>query len=223
LKKPPYRAYKKKKEEPPVKLPHDIDTPEAEQLVSDIYRLKEFALKHWKKALPVLGALLTVLAVLWGYTEYRNRIELKSARLVDEGLALLEEGKKADALKLFNSAVEKYPSAPSARIAKFLSAKLSKNEALLKDLALQRDFLVSPPSKTSLMAVEMDRGNLKEVESLLSAMERDRDWTYPEALYIKVLLALKKGEVETAKEAMELLSGNYRGLPVTFLAHDVVK
>ena len=226
MKKPPYRAYRKKEkkeEELPIHLPEKIDTPEAEQLVSDLYRLANFLSTHWKK---LLGALLIFTALAGSYGGYvwkKNSEELKAARVVDEGLYFLRSGDEKKALELFHKALKEHKGAPSTKVAAFLVAKIEKREELLKELSATDSFLVSPPSKTAVVAKEIDENKLDTALRTISQMERDKDWTYPEAVYDKLIIALKKGDTEGVKEATETLKGDYPTLPITTLARRIAE
>jgi outer membrane protein assembly factor BamD (BamD/ComL family) len=223
LKKPPYRVYRKKEEKPPVHLPEKIDTPEAEQFISDLYRVGQFVAAHWKKIAAVVAILVIVIGSYGGYVWHRNLTELKAAEVVDRGLFLLRSGKEKEALDLFHKALSEYPSAPSTGIAKFLIAKLEGKEKLLKELTETDSFLLAPPSKTSLAAIKIDRDKPEVADRVLSLMKRDRDWTYPEAVYERLLIALKKGNFSSAREAIEILRGDYRNLPITVLAQRIIE
>ena len=54
-------------------------------------------------------------------------------------------------------------------------------------------------------------------------MKRDEDWTYPEALYDSIIIALKKENREKAKEILEILKGDYKNLPITTLAERLLE
>ena len=226
MKKPPYKAYRKKekkKEELPVHLPEKIDTPEAEQLISDLYKIAHFLSIHWKKFLGSLLILAAIVGSYGGYVWKKNSEELKAARIVDEGLYFLRSGNKKKALELFHKALKEYKGVPSARIATFLIAKIEEKEELLTELSKTDSFLVSPPSKTGIAATEIDKNNSEAAQKILSHMERDKDWTYPEAIYYKLLIALKKGDSEGAKDALETLKGDYSYLPITTLARRIAE
>lgn len=224
MKKPPYKAYRKKKEEKPeIHIPEKIDTPEAEQFVDDLYRIWEYLLFHWKKVAVVLGVILIGGGGYLGYEWYQNSIETKASQIVDSGLFKLENGNETEALKLFSEAENQYPEAPSTLIGRFLKGKLGNNTAEFKFLLRKNSFLTSPAAKVSLISNYIDRGNLNSAEKLISQMKRDKDWTYPEALYDSIVIALKKGNKEQAKESLEILKGDYKNLPITTLAERLVK
>jgi len=214
LKKPPYKAYRKKKreEEPPVHIPEKIDTPQAEQLVSDFYRLLDFISTHKNRLLGALAVLLIIGGSYFGYRLYRENLELKAARLVDEGLYYLDRGEREKALKLFEEAVKKYPDAPSGRLAAFLSGKMERKSGYLERLAPAESYLLSPPSKTTLITWGIDSGNPP------SYQVKREEWTHPEYLYDQILISLKRGDGAGAKNAFDALSGDYPDLPITSLA-----
>ncbi|TCK06546.1 hypothetical protein [Phorcysia thermohydrogeniphila] len=226
MKKPPYRAYRKKekkKEELPVHLPEKIDTPEAEQLVSDLYRIAHFLSANWKKIAGALLLFAVIAGSYGGYVWQKNQKELKAARIVDEGLYFLRSGNEKKATELFSKALKEYKGAPSTKIAAFLLAKIEKKEELLRELSKTDSFLVSPPSKTGMVAAEIDKNDLDAAQKIISQIKRDKDWTYPEAIYDRLLIALKKGDSESAKDALETLKGDYPNLPITTLARRIAE
>ena len=224
MKKPPYRVYKKKKEEkPPVHIPEKIDTPEAEQLVDDLYKIGNYLLIHWKKIAAVLGVIFFIGGSYLGYAWYQDSIELKASQIVDEGLFKLEKGKEKEAVKLFNEAEKNYPEAPSTLIGRFLKGKIEKENSEFTFLIEKNRYLTSPPSKSSLIASHIENGKLAEAENIISRIKRDEDWTYPEALYDGIIIALKKGNREKALELLEILKGDYKNLPITTLAERLVE
>jgi len=224
LKKPPYKAYRKKdKEKPPIEIPEKIDTPQAEQLALDIYKLYETAAKHWKKVAAVVGT-VSILLGGWGiYRWHQINTEKKAALLVDKGLFLLRENKEKEAVKLFKKAVKEYPEAPSSKIAAFLAGKLSNNTELLLKAKNYQDFLVSPPSITTLAAESLNRNKTEKAEKFLNELKRDRDWTYPEGLEYRIIAGIKKGNLEEAKNALEALKGDYPNLPITNLSQQLLQ
>jgi len=218
MKKPPYKAYrKKKKEELPVHIPEKIDTPQAEQLVSDFYRLVEFISTHKSKLLGALALLIIIGGSYLGYSFYTERKEVKAAEVVDKGLYYLDEGREEEAVKYFKEAVEKYPDAPSGRLAAFLLGKIEKKSSYIEPLALKESYLLSPPSKTTLITWGIDGGNPPGY-----TVKRE-EWTHPEYLYTQVLAALKRGDLQGAKNAFDALSGDYPSLPITPLAQRLLK
>ena len=226
MKKPPYRAYRKKekkKEELPVNIPEKIDTPEAEQLVSDLYKVVNFFTTHRKKFVGGLLALALIAGSYGGYVWKKNRTELKAAQIVDRGLFLLRTGKEKEALELFQKAVKEYKGAPSAKVAEFLLAKIEKRDNLLLELSRSNSFLVSPPSKTAIVAKKIDGNELEVADTIISQMKRDKDWSYPEAIYDRLIIALKKGDLKGAKDALETLRGDYPELPITSLAKRIAR
>ena len=223
MKKPPYRAYRKKeKEEPKVPIPEKIDTPQAEQLVSDLYSLLHFLERHKKKILLFILTLLIIGGTYGGYTWYLSSVEAKAARVVDEGLYYLNKGEKKKAFSLFEQAVKEYPGAPSSKVAEFLLGKLDGKEKYLAELSKGKSFLFSPPSKTSLGALYIDREKLKEAEATLEKVKRE-EWTHPEALYDRLLIALKEKRMNDAKNILDTLKGVYGDLPITQLAERLMK
>ncbi len=213
MKKPPYRSYQsKKREEGTIHIPKKIDTPQAEQLASDISKLVSFISKHKGKLLMVLLFLLIIGGSYGGFTLYKERTELKAAQVVDKGLFYLREGKKEKALKYFEEAARKYPKAPSGKVALFLLGKLEGKREYLRELAGSGSYLFSPPSKTSLDAKDLDKG-----KSLEYALKR-QEWTHPEYLYYKLLLNLKEGRKQEAKQVLDTLTGDYGNLPITAIA-----
>ncbi len=223
MKKPPYRAYRKKeKEEPKVPIPEKIDTPQAEQLVSDLYSLLHFLERHRKKILLFILTLLVVGGSYGGYTWYLSSVESKAARIVDEGLYYLDKGEKKKAFSLFEKAVKEYRGAPSSKLAEFLLGKLDGKEKYLVELSKGKSFLFSPPSKTSLGALYIDREKLKEAEGILEKVNRE-EWTHPEALYDRLLIALKEKRMNDAKNILDTLKGDYGDLPITQLAERLMR
>ncbi len=213
MKKPPYRSYqKKKREEDAIHIPKEIDTPQAEQLVSDVSKLISFISKHKGKLLMVLFFLLIIGGSYGGFTLYKEKIELKAAQVVDKGLFYLREGKKEEALKYFEEAAREYSKAPSGKVALFLLGKLKGKTEYLRELAGSGSYLFSPPSKTSLDAKELDKG-----ESFEYTLKR-QEWTHPEYLYYKLLLNLKEGRKQEAKQVFDTLTGDYGDLPITAIA-----
>ena len=223
MKKPPYRVYKKKEEDSPkVPIPEKIDTPQAEQLISDLYSLLHFLEKHKKKILLFILTLFIIGGTYGSYTWYLSSVEAKAARIVDEGLYYLDKGKKKKAFSLFEKAVKEYPNAPSSKLAEFLLGKLDEKENYLTNLSKSKSFLFSPPSKTSLGALYIDRGKLSKAESVLEKVKRE-DWTHPEALYDRLLIAIKEKRLNDAKNILDTLKGDYGNLPITQLAERLVK
>jgi len=219
LKKPPYKAYRKKKkeEELPVHVPEKIDTPQAEQLVSDFYRLMEFVSAHRNKLLGLLALVLIVGGSYFGYELYQKNLELKAAQLVDQGLYYLDKGEEEKAVKFFEEAVKKYPNAPSGRLAAYLAGKIEKKAGYLEKLVPTDSFLLSPPSKTTLITWGIDSGKLPSYQ-----VARE-EWTHPEYLYDQILVSLKKGDEAGARDAFNALSGDYPDLPITTLAQRLLK
>ena len=224
LKKPPYRSYRRERreEKPSVQIPEKIDTPQAEQLVSDLYSLLHFLERYKKKILLVISILLLIGGVYAGYNLYSEKVELRAAELTDRGLYFLEKGEKNKAFGYFEKAAEEYGSSPSGRLAKFLLGKLKGEENYLKGLSKKDDYLLSPPSKTSLGAVFIDRGKLLEARKVLKSVKRD-EWTHPEALYDEVLISLIEGNRKNAESYLDLLRGDYQGLPITKLAEELLR
>ncbi len=223
MKKPPYRAYRKKeKEEPKIPIPEKIDTPQAEQLVSDLYSLLHFLERHKKKILLFILTLLIIGGTYGGYTWYLSSVEAKAARVVDEGLYYLNKGEKKKAFSLFEQAVKKYPGAPSSKLAEFLLGKLNGKEKYLVELSQGKSFLFSPPSKTSLGTLYIDREKLKEAEGILEKVKRE-EWTHPEALYNRMVIAIKENRLNDAKNILDTLKGDYQNLPITQLAERLIK
>jgi len=222
LKKPPYRAYqKKKKEEPPIHVPEKIDTPQAEQLVFDIYKLYNLITKHWKK-LALTTAILLVSLSSWGiYKWHEISVEKQATLIVDKGLFYLRNGRKKEAIKYFNIAVSKFPSAPSSKIAAFLAGKLENKTLLLEKSRNSENFLISSPATTSLAANALNKKQINKAESLLDSIKRDKDWTYPEALEYREIIGLIKGNHQEAKDALDALKGDYPNLPITQLAQQL--
>ncbi|SMP18789.1 hypothetical protein SAMN06265339_1630 [Desulfurobacterium pacificum] len=222
MKKPPYKAYQKKKEEPPIHIPEKIDTPQAEQLVSDIYKLYDLLTKHWKK-LALITAIVVLMAGSWGiYKWHKISIEKQAALIVDKGLFYLRNGKEKEAIKYFNIAVSKFPNAPSSKIAAFLAGKLGNQTSLLEKCRNYKNFLVSPPATTTLTAKALDKNQINKAESLLDTIKRDKDWTYPEALEYREIAGLMKGNIQEAKDALDALKGDYQNLPITQLAQQLL-
>ncbi len=213
MKKPPYKVYKgKKREETPVHIPEKIDTPQAEQLVSDLYKLLDFVSKHRGKLLGVLVFLLIIGGSYLGYSFYTRSVELKAAELVDKGLYYLDKGEEKKALSYFEKAVKEYKSAPSSRLAQFLMGKIKKREEYLKPLASLESYLLSPPSKTTLFTWGVDKGELPPYR-----VKRE-EWIHPEYLYDKLLFALKEGKTKEAKDIYNQIEGDYGSLPISSLA-----
>jgi len=218
LKKPPYKVYRRKeKEETPVHIPEKIDTPQAEQLVSDLYRLLDFLSRHRAKLLGFLGFLLIIGGSYLGYSFYSENLELKAAELVDKGLYYLDKGQEKKAVSYFERAVKEYRGAPSARLAQFLLGKIEKKEEYLKPLASSKSYLLSPPSKTSLITWGIDKGKVPPYQ-----VKRE-EWTHPEYLYDRLLLALKEGKVKEARDIYNALNGDYGSLPISSLAGRLVE
>jgi len=220
MKKPPYKVYKKKRgeETPPIKVPEKIDTPQAEQLVSDFYTLLDFLSRHSKKIGAALGAVLLIGAIFFGYRFYTHQQEMKAARIVDEALYYLDKGEKEKALTLLERAVKEVPQAPSSKLASFLVGKLKGEEKPLISLAAEESYLLSPPSKTSLYSRAVDG------EKRFSAYEVSREeWTHPEYLYYRLLIALKEGKKKEAENIYDILSGDYGSLPISSLAKRVIE
>jgi tetratricopeptide (TPR) repeat protein len=220
LRKPPYKVYSKKRreEESPIQIPEKIDTPQAEQLVSDFYKLLHFLSQHKKKLLGLLAALIIIGGSFGAYSYYLNQVELKAAELVDRGLYYLDAGKKEKALKLLSQAVSKYPQAPSSRLASFILGKLNQDVKYLKELSLSDSYLLSPPSRSSLLALRVDgkfNGSVKPVER--------QEWTHPEYLYGELLVALKEGNRKKAKELLDSIVGDYPGYPISDLDKGLVE
>jgi len=225
LKKPPYKAYRKRDEEEklPVELPDKIDTPQAEQFVLDVYKLLHWLSEHRKKVLGVVLVVLLFAGVFGGYRWYKLSVEEKAAKLVDAGLFYLEEGKREEALSLFEKAVKEYPAAPSSKVASFLLGKLKDNPDYYVGFINDKDYLLSPPSKTSFAAVSIDKKDLKGAEAVLSKVERGRDWSYPEALYYRILIEIMKGNDSEALNALDVLKGDYPNSGLSALAEELLK
>ncbi|WP_457679100.1 hypothetical protein [Thermovibrio sp.] len=218
MKKPPYRAYRsKKKEEKTIEIPEKIDTPQAEQLVSDFYKLLEVINRHKGKLLLGLALLLIIGGSYLGYSFYTSKVESEAAQVVDKGLYYLNKGEEKKGVKLLQEAVKKYKGAPSAKLAQFILGKIEKREELLKPLASSKDFLFSPPSKTTLITWGIDKGKVPPYK-----VERDR-WTHPEYLYDEFLIALKERRLSEAKNYLDALNGDYKGLPITQLAREILR
>jgi|OM-RGC.v1.013153978 predicted negative regulator of RcsB-dependent stress response len=225
VKKPPYKAYRRKeeKQKPPVHLPEKVDTPEAEQLASDIYSVYQFLLSHWKKFAALVGLAIIIGGSFLGYRLYLSNLESKASLIVDKGIYFLNRGEEKKALQLFKEAVKEYPNAPSSKVAGFLLAKLEKDGKLLSKEAKLNDFLVSPPSKTSLAALKIDRKELQSAQKIISTARRDEDWTYPEALYEGLVISLLKGDKAAARNYLDRLKGDFGNLPITAVAERLLK
>ncbi|MEO2065420.1 MAG: hypothetical protein ABGX17_02845 [Desulfurobacteriaceae bacterium] len=218
MKRPPYRIYKsKEKEEPKVQIPEEIDTPQAEQLVSDLYKLLHFISKHRAKLLSFLLAALIIGGLYTGYRFYTEKVEMKAAELVDRGIYYLDRGKEEKALSYFERAVKEYGGAPSSRLAKFLIGKIKGEGSYLKGLASSKSYLFSPPSKTTLLTWSLDGGKLPNYK-----VER-QEWTHPEYLYDKLLFALKRGNRKEALNIYSVIKGDYGFLPISSLAERLIK
>ena len=225
MKKPPYRVYKKNEKEEensPFNLPQEIDTPQAEQFVSDLYKIWHFLMEHNKKIGILATVILLVVGAYFGYKTYLDNIETKASEIVDKGIFYLREGKKEEALKLFELARKEYPNAPSTKLATFLLGKLKKDAKVLKSLE-NEDSMIASPTKTSLSAIYIDEGKIEEAKRAISNMKRDKDWTHPEAVYEKVVIALKENDRVSAKNTLEILRGDYKNLPITKLAEMLVE
>ncbi|SMO51444.1 hypothetical protein SAMN06269117_10850 [Balnearium lithotrophicum] len=221
MKKPPYKVLKKK-EKREVSIPEKIDTPQAEQLVSDIYFVLHFLEKHRKKILSALIIILLFGGVYAGYSFYSKGIELKAAEITDKGLYYLDKGDKKKAIEYFKEAVRKYGSAPSGKLSKFLLGKLTKSKQDFKDLTNVKSFLLSPPSKTSLSAILIDEKKLNEAKGILGGVKRD-EWTHPEAIYDKLIISLMENKKGDARMYLETIKGNYSNLPISQLAERLMK
>lgn len=223
MKKPPYRVYKKKEEDSPkVPIPEKIDTPQAEQLISDLYSLLHFLERHKKKIVLLILTLLIIGGTYGGYSWYLSSVEAKAARIIDEGLYYLDKGENKKAFSLFEEAVKEYPNAPSSKLAEFLLGKLDGKEEYLVNLSKSKSSLFSPPSKTSLGALYIDREEFPKAEGILEKVKRDK-WTHPEALYDRLLIALKEKRLKDAKNILDTLKGDYENLPITQLAERLMK
>ncbi|WP_456419159.1 hypothetical protein [Thermovibrio sp.] len=218
MKKPPYKVYKRKeKEKTPVHIPERIDTPQAEQLVSDFYKLLNFISKHRAKLLGILAFLFIIGGSYLGYSFYERSVELKAAELVDKGLYYLDNGNEKEAVSYFGKAVKEYRGAPSARLAQFLLGKIEKKEDELKPLASSNSYLLAPPSKTALITWGIDKGKVPPYQV------KRNEWTHPEYLYDRLLFALKEGKVKEAEDIYNALSGDYGSLPISSLAGRLVE
>ena len=73
------------------------------------------------------------------------------------------------------------------------------------------------------MAKKIDGNELEVADTIISQMKRDKDWSYPEAIYDRLIIALKKGDLKGAKDALETLRGDYPELPITSLAERIAR
>lgn len=201
-----------KRREKKISIPEKIDTPQAEQLVSDFAQLASYLSKHKTKLLVFLLLISFIGSGYYLYKYHQSQQELKAAEITDKGLSLLQSGKKEEATKLFEKAAKEYPKTPSGKVALFLLAKLEGKTKYLKELASSKSYLFSPPSKTSLDAEDVDRG--KTLEYTLKREE----WTHPEYLYYKLIMNLKKGKKQEAKQVFDSLTGDYGNLPISAIA-----
>jgi outer membrane protein assembly factor BamD (BamD/ComL family) len=209
--------------EPPIHLPKEVETPEAKQLASDIYSLLNALSKHKGKLLGAAALLLIIGAAYLGYSFYQKNVEAKASFIVDKGIYYLNKGQEKKAYGYFKEAIEKYPDAPSSKVAAFLLGKGEKKPKLLGKLAKEEDFLNSPPAKTSLAAIQIDDKELLKAKETLSDMKRDRDWTYAEGLYEKILIALIEGNRQEAANYFSQLRGDFGNLPITAIAARLLK
>jgi len=82
-------------------------------------------------------------------------------------------------------------------------------------------FVLEP--NPEVIAEKIDRNELESADKIISQMKRDKDWTYPEAIYDRLIIALKKGDSKGVKDALETLKGDYPNLPITVLARRIAE
>ncbi len=221
--KPPYRSYKKSQKQQHHNLPQTIDTPQAQQFVDDFYRILEFLRQH----IFAVAAVLVLLVAVGGFftlkAYMRNSKEKAAALLFDKGIYYLQAGNKTQALKFFKESFKKYKGAPSADASAFLYSELTNETEVLKAIS-KRNFLVYPEGKVQkALVLGFKEGKLYESLSLLSSLKRSKDWNYPQALYYVVLAELKKGDMDAASSAFDILKGDYQNSLYTKLAWKLMK
>lgn len=229
MKKPPYKSYgrdkKKKKEkiEKHIDIPAPVDTPEAEMMVDDVYKLVAFFQEHASKFIAVLAALVVLGGGYLGYKWYKNNLEMKAASIFDRGMIALENGNEKEAEKYFKEAADKYFSAPSGKAGAFLYGKLAGDVSYIKKVEGIKSFTFSPAAKLEDGVFMMKDGKGEAAVQKFASLSRDKDWTYPAGLYYLTIYYLSKGEKDKAKETYDILSGDYKNSFYTAVLGEVIQ
>ncbi|SNR66305.1 tetratricopeptide repeat protein [Desulfurobacterium atlanticum] len=226
MKKPPYKAYRKKekkKEEPPVHIPEAIDTPEAEMMVSDFYKIIGFLEKHLQKIVVGILLIATIGGGIFGYKLYKENLEIKAATIFDRGMFAIENGKEKEAEKYFKEVAEKYPDTPSGKAGTFLYGKLTKNLFFLEKAGKSESFTISPAGKLDTGVVLFEENKTDAAIGKFTSLSRDKDWTHPAGLYYTAIVYLTDKKIGKAKEIYEILKGDYQNSFYTAMLGELLK
>ncbi|WP_022846859.1 MULTISPECIES: hypothetical protein [unclassified Desulfurobacterium] len=229
MKKPPYKSYgrdkkkKKAKIEKHIDIPAPVDTPEAEMMVDDVYKIIAFFQAHAAKFVAVLAVLLIVGGGYLGYKWYKSNLEMKAAAIFDKGMIALEDGNEKEAEKYFKEVADKYFSAPSGKAGAFLYGKLAGDIDYIKRAEDVKSFTISPAAKLEDGIFMMEKGKSSEAVQKFASLSRDKDWTYPAGLYYLTIYYLSKGEKEKAKDTYDILSGDYKNSFYTAVLGEVIQ
>jgi len=201
---------KVKKEKLPIELPEPIDTPQAEQLVVDVYKIYEFLKEHKKKIVTVALAIALVSGTV-GFILYKKKVaEETASRFLDEAIVLIENGKKEEGIKLLKESA-KYNS-PSGKMARIYLADLTKNENLLKGL-VDGSSVISSSAKLILVKILLEKGKTEEAKKILLSFKRD-EFGYPQSLYLRAFLAYTENNTAELNKVIDELRANAGMLPV---------
>ncbi|WP_456397450.1 hypothetical protein [Desulfurobacterium sp.] len=229
MKKPPYKSYgrdkkkKKSKIEKHIDIPASVDTPEAEIMVDDVYKIVMFFQEHAFKFIAVLVALVVLGGSYFGYRWYRSNLEIKAASVFDKGMIALEDGNKEEAKKYFKEAADKYFSAPSGKAGAFLYGKLSNDISYIRKVEGVKSFTLSSAAKLEDGIFMMNDGKGKAAVQKFASLSRDKDWTYPAGLYYLTIYYLSKGEKDKAAETYDILSGDYKNSFYTAVLGEIIQ
>ncbi|WP_457568207.1 tetratricopeptide repeat protein [Desulfurobacterium sp.] len=229
MKKPPYRSYgrdKKKKKtmiEKHIDIPASVDTPEAEMMVDDVYRLFSFFREHAVIIVSIFAILLVAGGGYFGYRWYKNSLEVKAAAIFDRGMLALENGDDKEAEKYFKKVADEYFSAPSGKAGAFLYGKLAGNLSYIQKVENTGGVTLPAAARLEDGIFMMDKGKGDLAVKRFASLSRNRDWTYPAGLYYMTVYYLSKGEKDKAKDTYEILRGDYKNSFYTAVLGEIIQ
>ncbi len=226
MKKPPYKSYikkEKKEENPPVNIPEAIDTPEAEMMVSDFYKIINFFEKHAAKFIAIIVAIAIIGGGFFGYKWYRGNLETKAAAIFDRGLFALKSGKNKEAEKYFKKVADSFPDTPSGKAGIFIYGKLTKNISYLEKAIKTESLTISSAGKLDTGVILFEKGKTDEAITKFISISRNKDWTHPASLYYAAIAYITEGDRNRAKEIYEILKGDYQNSFYTAIIGELFK
>ncbi len=199
------------------KVPREIDTPQAELMMQDLYKIRDFIQKHLLETVGISVCLLCLIGGFFGYRWYKGFRESRAANLVDRGLYMLDNNDTTAADKYFKRAVNLCQDCPSSLIGGFFLYENENNTSGLRRLSKLRNFTVSPAAQAALLS----KGSVLP-SSLIQHIDRGNNWAYPEAIYYDLISNLKGRNIQEAKQDLEILKGDFKNLPITKLSEELI-